>query len=144
MGLGLVGAGLALIPACGPTPIEPEPTAAVPRPPAGGGEPMQPPESPNPSALVGSWRGVVTTFLPNTVQTTTWRFDPDGACLESFLTITDGIENSSDRPCTWTATSSTVTVTYAGAGGAVTFTMQYGFPSPDVLRLDADEFGRVS
>jgi hypothetical protein len=77
------------MPACGPTPIEPAPTAAVP------GTP-------------------------------------------------DGIENASDRPCTWTATSNTVTVTYAGVSGAVTFTMQYSFPSPDVLRLDADEFGRVS
>jgi hypothetical protein len=81
--------------------------------------------------------------MPNTVQTITWRFDPDGACLESFLSITDGIENSSDRPCTWTATSTTITVSYAGVGMAVTFDLQYSFPSPDVLRLDADEFSRV-
>jgi hypothetical protein len=81
--------------------------------------------------------------MPNTVQTITWRFDPDGACLESFLSITEGIENSSDRPCTWTATPTTITVSYAGVGMAVTFDLQYTFPSPDVLRLDSDEFSRV-
>ena len=130
-----------MMPACGPTPIEPAPTAGVPHTPGDGSQP--PPESPNPSPLLGTWRGVVTGFLPGTVQTVTWRFDPDGACLETFLSITDGIENTSDRPCTWTASSSTVTVTYAGVGGPVTFSMQYSFPSQNVLRLDADEFGRV-
>lgn len=81
-------------------------------------------------------------FLPSTIQTTTWRFDADGLCLESFLTITDGIQSESDRPCSWTATASSVSVSYAGAGGTVIFTMQYSFPSVDVLRLDADEFSR--
>ena len=81
--------------------------------------------------------------MPSTVQTITWRFDPDGACLESFLSITDGIENSSDRPCTWTATSTTITVSYAGVGMAITFDLHYSFPTPDVLRLDSDEFSRV-
>jgi hypothetical protein len=127
---------------CGPTSIEPNPTAGVPLPPGGGTQPP-PSESPQPSALIGSWRGVVTGFLPSTVQTITWRFDPDGACLESFLSITDGIQNSSDRPCTWTASSTTITVTYAGVGTPVTFSLQYSFPRPDVLRLDADEFSRV-
>jgi len=100
--------------------------------------------------LIGTWQGVVSGFFPSTVQTVTWRFDPDGACLQTFLSITDSIENStdsiensSDRPCTWTASSTTVTVTYAGVGTGVTFSLQYSFPSPDVLRLDADEFARV-
>ena len=69
--------------------------------------------------------------------------DPDGACLETFLSITDGIENTSDRQCTWTASSSTVTVTYAGVGGPFTFSMQYSFPEPERAPADADEFGRV-
>jgi hypothetical protein len=140
--LAVVGPGLAVITSCSPTATEPAPTAGVPRTP-GGGQPAPPP-SPHPSILVGTWRGVVTSFLPNTVQTITWRFDADGACLETFLTITDGIENSSDRPCTWTADATRITVSYAGVGGPVTFSMQYSLPSLNVLRLDADEFGRVS
>jgi hypothetical protein len=105
-----------------------------------------PPAPPAPAItpLFGTWRGVITAFFPGTVQTVTWRFDADGACLETFLTITDGFQNESDRPCTWSADASTVTVTYAGAGGLVTFSMQYSFPAPDVLRLDADEFSRVA
>lgn len=142
MRVALAGSALALITGCGPTPIEPGPTAGVPLPPAGGSQPP-PPEAPQPSALIGTWHGVVSGFLPSTVQTVTWRYDPDGACLQTFLSITDGIENSSDRPCTWTASSTTVTVTYAGVGTGVTFSLQYSFPSPDVLRLDADEFARV-
>lgn len=77
------------------------------------------------------------------MQTVTWRFDTDGACLETFLTITDGIQNQMDRPCSWTANTTTVTVTYAGVGGLVTFSMTYSFPAPDVLRLDSDQFSRV-
>ena len=129
--------------ACGPTATEPMPTAGVPRAP-GSDNPAPAPVSPHPPALVGTWRGVITTFLPSTVQTITWRFDADGACLESFLTITDGIENAADRPCTWTADATRITVSYAGVGGLVTFSMHYSFPSSNVLRLDADEFGRVS
>jgi hypothetical protein len=129
--------------ACGPTATEPMPTAGVPWAP-GSDNPAPAPVSPHPPALVGTWRGVITTFLPSTVQTITWRFDADGACLESFLTITDGIENAADRPCTWTADATRITVSYAGVGGPVTFSMQYSFPSSNVLRLDADEFGRVS
>lgn len=132
-----------MITSCSPTATEPAPTAGVPGTPTGD-QPAPPPESPHPSALVGTWRGAVTTFLPSTVQTTTWRFDADGACLETFLTVTDGIENSADRPCSWTADATRITVSYAGVGGPVIFSMQYRFPSPNVLRLDADEFGRVS
>lgn len=109
-----------MIGGCRPTPTEPAPTAGVPLPPAGGG---------------GS---------PSTLQTVTWRFDADGACLETFLTITDGIQNQMDRLCTWTADVTRVTVTYAGVGGPVTFSLQYSFPAPDVLRLDSDEFSRVA
>ena len=127
--------------ACRPTPTEPAPTAGVPLPPGQGGPPAPP--TPATTPLLGTWRGVITAFLPSTVQTVTWRFDADGACLETFLTITDGIQNESDRPCTWSADATTVTVTYAGAGGPVTFSMQYSFPAPDVLRLDADQFSRV-
>jgi hypothetical protein len=87
---------------------------------------------------------VNTAFLPSTIQTTTWRFDADGACLETLLTITDGLQSESDRSCSWTADASTVTVMYAGPVGLVTFTLQYSFPTADVLRLDADEFSRVA
>jgi len=125
--LAVAGTGLAVITACSPTATEPMPTGGVPRTPGGGDNPTAPPASPNPPALVGRWRGVITTFLPNTVQTITWRFDADGTCLQSFLTITDGIENAADRPCTWTADATRITVSYAGAGGPVTFSMQYSF-----------------
>ena len=129
--------------ACRPTPTEPSPTAGVPLAPPGNGAPPPQP-GPTLSPLIGTWRGVNTAFLPSTIQTTTWRFDADGLCLESFLTITDGIQSESDRPCSWTATASSVTMSYAGAGGTVSFTMQYSFPSVDVLRLDADVFSRVT
>ena len=33
---------------------------------------------------------------------------------------------------------------YAGPAGLVTFTLQYSFPTADVLHLDADEFSRVA
>jgi hypothetical protein len=135
--------GLAVTGGCRPTPTEPAPTAGVPLPPAGGGPPSPPPV-PAASPLLGTWRGVITALLPSTVQTVTWRFDADGACLETFLTITDGVQNQMDRLCTWTAGATTITVTYAGVGGPVTFSMQYGFPAPDVLRLDTDEFSRVA
>lgn len=142
--MGVALGGLALTAGCRPTPTEPAPTAGVPLPPAGGGGPSSPPPAPTVSPLVGTWRGVITTFLPSTVQTVTWRFDADGACLETFLTITDGIQNEMDRFCNWTADAATVTVTYNAVGGPVTFSMQYSFPVPDVLRLDANEFSRVT
>ncbi len=141
--MGLAVGALLVIEACRPTPTEPAPTAGVPlAPPSGGAPPPQP--APALSPLLGAWRGVNTAFLPSTVQTTTWRFDADGACLETFLTITDGLQTESDRPCTWSADATTLTVTYAGPGGAVIFTLHYSFPSSDVLRLDADEFSRVA
>jgi hypothetical protein len=141
--MGLAVGTLVVSAACRPTPTEPAPTAGVPLAPPGTGAPPPQPVA-GLSPLLGTWRGVNTAFLPDIVQTTTWRFDADGACLETFLTITDGNQSESDRPCTWTGGASTVTVTYAGAGGLVTFTMQYSFPSRDVLRLDGDEFSRVT
>lgn len=144
MRLAVAGLGVGTLAACGPTATEPMPTAGVPRTPGGGGSQPPPAPSVHPTVLVGTWRGVATTFLPNIVQTTTWRFDADGACLETFLTITDGIENHSERPCSWEAGASRITISYAGVGGMVTFSMQYTFPSADVLRLDADEFSRVT
>ena len=141
--MGLAVGALLVIAACRPTPTEPAPTAGTPLAPPGGGAPAPQP-APSLSPLLGTWRGVNTAFLPSTIQTTTWRFDADGACLESFLTITDGLQSESDRPCSWTADATTVTVTYAGPVGLVTFTLQYSFPTADVLRLDADEFSRVA
>ncbi|HET7599206.1 MAG TPA: hypothetical protein VFK09_02885 [Gemmatimonadales bacterium] len=138
MGLALACAGV--IGACGGEPTEP--VAPGPTPPSGAGETPTEPARPSVSPLVGTWRGVVTAFLP-TIQTVTWRFGADGVCLQSFLTIDNGVEFTSDRPCTWVADRSTVTVTYAGAAGPVTFTMDYSFPAEDALRLGQDEFSRV-
>ena len=130
--------------ACGGEPIEPEITPGLPLPPVS--EPDAPtPEQPGASPLIGSWRGVVTTFLPSHVQTVTWRFSPDGSCSQTFLTIADGVELTETRACQWTADPcrGTVTVTRMGATAPVTFTLRYSFPSTDVLRLDRDEYSRV-
>ncbi|HEU5170483.1 MAG TPA: hypothetical protein VFU46_08090 [Gemmatimonadales bacterium] len=112
----------------------------LPLPPAA--EPGPPPPA-APSPLIGTWRGVNTAFLPSHLQTTTWHFSPDGSCLQTFLTIADGVELTSTRACTWTADAATVTITYAGAAGPVTFTLRYSFPASDRLRLDANEYARV-
>ncbi|MGH7629812.1 MAG: hypothetical protein ACREOF_10610 [Gemmatimonadales bacterium] len=130
--------------ACGPEPTEPYLTPGLPLPPASDPDPTLP-DQPSASPLIGSWRGVVTAFLPSHVQTVTWRFSPDGSCSQTFLTIADGIELTETRACTWTtdARAATVTVTRMGATTPVTFTLRYSFPSADVLRLDGDEFSRV-
>jgi hypothetical protein len=143
--LGRLGVGIAcvgLIAACSPQPTEPAGSVGVPRP--GGGQPGGTPPPPQPSLLLGTWRSVTTVFLPNTIQTTTWRFAAEGLCQETFLTITDGAQLTTDRACTYEADATNVTVTYAGPTGPVTFTMRYSFPTPNVLRLDADEFDRVA
>ncbi len=130
--------------ACGGEPIEPQITPGLPLPPAA--EPDAPtPEQPGASPLIGSWRGVVTTFLPSHIQTVTWRFSPDGSCSQTFLTIADGVELTETRACQWTADPrrATLTVTRMGATAPVTFTLRYSFPSTDVLRLDRDEYSRV-
>lgn len=112
------------------------------------GAPAAPPapESPPPatSPLIGTWRAVNLAFLPSHIQTTTWRFHGDGTCLQTFLTIADGVQLVTDRPCTWIADPTTITVTRMGATRPVTFTLHYSFPDPDRLRLDDDEFERVA
>ncbi|HEX5386903.1 MAG TPA: hypothetical protein VFW66_09405 [Gemmatimonadales bacterium] len=85
-----------------------------------------------------------TAFLPDAIQTVTWRFGADGACLQTFLTITGGVQLMDERPCTFVFDAATVTVTYAGATQPVTFSLPYSFPAPEVLRLGDDEFSRVS
>jgi hypothetical protein len=93
---------------------------------------------------VGTWRGFNLAFLPSHIQTTTWRFGADGSCLQTFLTIADGAQLTSDRPCTYAAGPTTITVTYAGATGPVTFTLHYEFPTPDLLMLDDNQYERVA
>ncbi len=150
MGRLAMAVALGLIAACAPQPTESNEPPGPPPPAAGGGAPPPPAPSPpttTPSPLLGSWRGVITVFSP-TMQTVTWRFSGDGTCLQTFVTITSdgmggGTQLTSERPCTWTASSSQVTVTYAGGAGPVVTTLPYSFPAQNVLRLGNDEFDRV-
>ena len=130
---------------CGGEPItDPQITPGPPLPPAGEPDPERP-EPPPTSLLIGTWRGVNTAFLPSHIQTVTWRFSPDGSCSQTFLTIAEGVELTETRGCQWVADSraATVTITRMSATQPVSFTLRYGFPSPDVLRLDRDEYSRV-
>lgn len=140
--------GLGLSAACSGDPVTPAAPAgpgtapvAGPPPPTPAPEPTPPPAS---SPLIGTWRAVNLAFLPSHIQTTTWRFQADGACLQTFVTIADGVQLVSDRPCTWIADATTITVTRAGATRPVSFVLHYSFPEPDRLRLDDDEFERVA
>ena len=109
----------------------------------GAGPPSGPADPASP--LIGTWRGVNTGVLPSHIQSLTWRFSPDGSCSQVFLTIANGVELTETRGCTWVADNQagTVTVTRMGATEPVSFSLQYSFPSPDVLRLDRDEYSRV-
>jgi hypothetical protein len=130
---------------CGGEPItDPVIAPGLPLPPAPDPDPDQP-TPPGASPLIGTWRGVNTGFLPSHIQSLTWRFSPDGSCSQVFLTIANGVELTETRACSWVADNQagTVTVTRMGATGPVSFTLQYSFPSPNVLRLDRDEYSRV-
>ncbi len=142
--MGALVLALALTGCGGERIAEPHLTPGLPLPPVSDPRPENP-EPAGPSPLVGTWRGANTAFLPSHIQTLTWRFSPDGSCSQTFLTIADEVELTETRACEWVddSRSSTVTITRMGATAPVTFTLRYRFPSPDVLRLDRDEYSRV-
>jgi len=97
--------------------------------------------------LAGMWRTVVVVEVPGDIQTwtTTWRFDPDGACLQTVETesLAEGVSRTTERPCTFVAGDFEVTITFTGAG---TLEFEYSFAdfSPDRLILDGFEYERVA
>jgi hypothetical protein len=96
--------------------------------------------------LVGSWRATLIVEVPGDVQTwtTTWRFDPDGACLhtQEVRSAAEGVRRITERPCSFVADDFEITISYTGGA---TLVLDYAFPSSssDVLTLDGFEYERV-
>lgn len=96
-------------------------------------------------ALVGVWQTTVVVQVPGDLQTwtTTWEFDADQSCREIQVTesLAEGFPRTTDRACTWAASGTQMTVTFAGGG---TLVMQFSFAglSPDRLVLDGFEYQR--
>jgi hypothetical protein len=97
--------------------------------------------------LVGTWRTVVVVDVPGDIQTwtTTWRFEPDGTCLQTVETesLAEGFPRVTERTCSFVAGDFEVTITFAGGG---TLEFQYSFAdfSPDRLILDGFEYARLA
>lgn len=97
--------------------------------------------------LVGTWRTVVVVDVPGDIQTwtTTWRFEPDGTCLQTVQTesLAEGFPRVTERPCTFVAGDFEVTVAFAG-GGTLEFAYSFADFSPDRLILDGFEYERLA
>jgi len=97
------------------------------------------------AALVGAWRNVVVIEVPGDLQTwtTTWRFDPDGACRQTIIieSLAEGFPRTTERACTWVATGGEVTISFVG-GGTLSFDFSFAGFSPDRLVLDGFEYQR--
>jgi hypothetical protein len=97
--------------------------------------------------LVGTWRTVVVVEVPGDMQTwtTTWRFEPDGACHQTVETesLAEGFPRVTERPCTFVARDFDISITFAGGG---TLVFEYSFPdfSADRLILDGFEYERLA
>lgn len=97
--------------------------------------------------LVGVWRVVVVVEVPGDIQTTTttWRFQPDGHCLQTRETesLAEGFPRVTERACTFTARDFDVSITFTGDG---TIVLEYSFAdfSTDRLILDGFEYHRVA
>lgn len=102
-------------------------------------------ESPT-ERLVGTWRYETLVEVPGDIQawSTTWRFDPDGACLQTVVTqsLAEGFPRTSERPCTFVARDFAVTIAFTGAG-TVDFEYTFADFSPDRLVLDGLEYQRI-
>jgi hypothetical protein len=97
--------------------------------------------------LVGTWRNVVVTEVPGDIQTwtTTWRFEPDGDCLQTVETesLAEGFPRVTQRPCTFVARDFDVTIAFTG-GGTLVFEYSFAGFSPDRLILDGFEYQRLA
>ncbi|HWB42074.1 MAG TPA: hypothetical protein VG500_12480 [Gemmatimonadales bacterium] len=97
--------------------------------------------------LVGTWRTVVVIEVPGDLQTwtTTWRFDPDGDCLQTVetLSLAEGFPRVTERPCTFVAGDFEITVSFTG-GGTLDFEYSFADFSPDRLILDGFEYDRLA
>jgi hypothetical protein len=139
-GLGLaLSLFLILLPACGdggPAGVDrPDGNGGV----SGGDGPTE--------RLVGTWRTVVVVEVPGDIQTwtTTWRFEPDGACHQTVETesLAEGFPRVTERPCTFVARDFDVSITFAG-GGTLVFEYSFADFSPDRLILDGFEYERLA
>ncbi|HUQ15341.1 MAG TPA: hypothetical protein VM094_04765 [Gemmatimonadales bacterium] len=97
--------------------------------------------------LVGTWRTVVVVEVPGDIQTwtTTWRFEPDGTCLQTVETesLAEGFPRTTERPCTFVARDFDVSIAFAG-GGTLVFEYSFADFSPDRLILDGFEYERLA
>ncbi len=131
---------LLLVTACSADPLEPRPDEP-------GGNQSGTSGGGASSTIVGAWRSVVVIEVPGDLQTwtTTWRFDAEGTCRQTVVTesLAEGFPRTTDRPCTFTISGSTITVSYAGAG-TLTFEFSFAGFSPDRLVLDGFEYQRIA
>lgn len=97
--------------------------------------------------LVGTWRIVVVVEVPADIQTwiTTWRFDPDGGCLQTVETrsVVEGVPRVTERRCTFVAGDFEVAITFVN-GATLVFRYSFADFSPDRLILDGLEYERLA
>jgi hypothetical protein len=97
--------------------------------------------------LIGTWRTVALVEVPGDIQAwaTTWRFDPDGRCVQLVETrsVAEGFPRITERPCTFVAGDFEVSVAFTG-GGTLVFVYSFADFSPDRLILDGFEYERLA
>jgi hypothetical protein len=140
--MGSVVAMLLIALACGREPTAPTP-GGTPSPPTigtGGGS--------GAGALVGSWQRTSILQLVDDLRrnTTTWRFDADGACEETVetLDLIEDIPRTETHACTYRVDATDVVITFTGATADVRFTIQFDGFSPQRLVLDGLLFDRIA
>jgi hypothetical protein len=77
--------------------------------------------------------------------TTTWRFDEDGACLQTVetLSLVEGFPRVTERPCSYSAADFEVTVAF-DEGATLELDFSFADFSPDRLVLDGFEYERLA
>jgi hypothetical protein len=97
--------------------------------------------------LIGTWRTVALVEVPGDIQAwaTTWRFEPDGRCIQLVETrsVAEGFLRTTERPCTFVASDFDVSVAFTG-GGTLVFEYSFADFSPDRLILDGFEYERLA
>jgi hypothetical protein len=96
---------------------------------------------------VGAWRTVLVVEVPGDLQTwtTIWRFEDDGTCLQRSEreSLVEGFPRIRERPCTFVADASEVSVTFEG-GGVLEMAYDFAGFSPDRLVLEGFEYERLA